>query len=268
MTDSQYELHDPRGAGFRDVEVWAIPLRQPPDVVAALLGDLDAEERPRAGRDPRYGVAHGAARRILAAQAGCAAHELRRTAGPHGKPRLVGPGADLAWNLSASGDWALLAVIPPASVPDQGVAAPRGSSGGRPVGVGVDVQQLVPDGAALRLAARYFGEAEARQVASPPEDPYSVGPPGEVCTSPGELYTRLWTYKEAYVKAFGGRLMQGLAVPAPTGPGGTMDGPLGRCRVTAVPGPAPGCPAAVAVTGELPPRPVLRTWKYAPAQLS
>jgi 4'-phosphopantetheinyl transferase len=221
-----------------DIEVWAIPLRQPPETVTALLGDLDAEERRRAGRDPRYAVAHGAARAVLAAHAGCAPGELRRTTGPHGKPGLAGPGAELAWSLSASGDWALLAVSRP----------PAG--GGTPA-VGVDVQHLVPPGAAARLARRYYPEAEARLVGSPGAD-----------TSPAELYTRLWTYKEAYVKAFGGRLMEGLMVPVPAGRGGPMDGPLGRCLATAVPGPAPGYHAAVAVTGARPPRPHPRTWAY------
>ncbi|WNI19426.1 4'-phosphopantetheinyl transferase family protein [Actinacidiphila sp. ITFR-21] len=221
--------------GRRDVEVWAIPLRQPHRVMDALRADLDAEEGRRAAGDPRYGVAHAATRRILADRAGPAARDLRRTAGPHGKPRLTGPGADLDWNLSASGDWALLALLP----------------AGPPAGVGVDVQHLVSADAALRLARRYFPAAEARSVAQ--------------ARSPAEAYTRLWTYKEAYVKAFGGRLTEGLGVPVPPGPAGIMDGPLGRCRAGAVPGPAPGLLAAVAVTGDLPPRPLPRMWTCAPA---
>ncbi|MDX6355643.1 MAG: 4-phosphopantetheinyl transferase, partial [Streptomyces sp.] len=101
----------PRNGPHRDIELWAIPLNQPPETVSALLGDLDTEERGRAEKDPRYAVAHGAVRDILAARTGCAPGELRRTAGPHGKPGLAGPGAELAWNLSASGDWALLALV-------------------------------------------------------------------------------------------------------------------------------------------------------------
>jgi 4'-phosphopantetheinyl transferase len=228
-----------------DIEVWAIPLLQPPGTVAALLVDLDPEERRLAERDPRYAVAHGAVRAVLAAHAGCEPGELTRTAGPHGKPRLTGPGAELAWNLSASGDWALLALLlPPA--PDM---LP---TGGRTPAVGVDVQLLVPENAATRLARRYYPEAEARLVEG------AAGPH----TSPAESYTRLWTYKEAYVKAFGGRLVEGLRVPAPTGGGGPMAGPLGRTFAAALPAPAPGYHAAVALTGDLPPRPHPRTWVY------
>jgi 4'-phosphopantetheinyl transferase len=234
----------PAPGPYCDVELWAIPLSQPPETVSALLGDLDTEERARAAKDPRYAVAHGAVRTVLAARIGCAPGELRRTTGPHGKPGLAGPGAELAWNLSASGDWALLAVVVP---PDPG-RSPYGS--GTPA-VGVDVQQLVPAGAVARMARRYYPEAEARLVDAPATD-----------ASPAEIYTRLWTYKEAYVKAFGGRLMAGVRTPAPAGGGGPMDGPLGRCLAVALPAPAPGYHAAVAVTGDLPPRPHPRTWVY------
>ncbi|MFC4033186.1 4'-phosphopantetheinyl transferase family protein [Streptomyces polygonati] len=253
MTAPFTEHPGPAATGIRDVEVWSIPLLQPPEVIAALLDDLDTEERRRAARNPRYGVAHGAVRRILAARAGCAAAELRRTAGPNGKPGLAGPGADLGWNLSASGDWALLALLPTA--PGPGVSPSRPDT---PVAVGVDVQILVPTEAALGLARRYFPAAEARQVESPGAD-------ARADSSPGAVYTRLWAYKEAYVKVFGGQLMQGLGVTVPAGPSGTMDGPLGRCRVAAVPGPAPDYRAAVAVTGESRPRPCPRTWAYEPA---
>jgi len=131
--------------------------------------------------------------------------------------------------------------------PSQGVSSP---GTGTPA-VGVDVQHLLPAGSVVRLARRYYPEAEARLVDTPGPD-----------ASPAEICTRLWTYKEAYVKAFGGRLMEGLPVPAPAGRGGPMDGPLGRCLATAVPDPAPGYRAAVAVTGDLPPRLHPRTWAY------
>lgn len=242
----------PDAPAFLDVEVWAIPLRQPPDTVMRLADLLDPQECRLAENDLRYAVAHGAARRILAAQLGCAAHELRRTLGPHGKPSLVGVGAGLSWNLSASGDWALLALLP-----GTGSGSGPGPDTGPPshdVSVGIDVERLVPPSAALRLARRYYPEPEAQLV-------HEAGATG----SADDVYTRLWTYKEAYVKAHGGRLMEGLPVRVPAGPSGLMSGSLGGCWVAEVRAPAAGYRAAVAVTGPLPPRPRPRVWEAARA---
>lgn len=243
------------------VRVWAIALRQPPGTVARLSALLGPDERRRAECDPRYAVAHAAVRQILGAHLGCPAGELRRALGPHGKPRLLGPGADLAWNLSAGDDWALLALVPGAD--DGGADAGAGcdadpdtdpAPGPRPArpAVGIDVQRLVPGPAALRLARRYYPGPEADLVTS------AAGPEGA-----SDVYTRLWTYKEAYVKAFGGRLMNGLPTQAPPpGPPAPMAGPLGTCWVAACVAPA-GYRAAVAVTGPLPPRTYARTWDAA-----
>lgn len=229
-------------SGVRDVEVWAIPLDQPPDVVDRLRAVLDRDEARRAAGDPAYAVAHAATREILAARLGRAARTLRRELGPHGKPRLAGAGKRLRWNLSTGDGWALLAVL-------------CGEPGPADPAVGVDVQRTVPGAAALRLARRYYPEAEAVLVGAG-----GAARPGAAGRA-GGVHTRLWTCKEAYVKAFGGRLVQGLGVLAPPpGPPARMRGPLGACWVTACPPPAPGHHAALALTGPLPPRPLPRRW--------
>ncbi|MCH0559320.1 MULTISPECIES: 4'-phosphopantetheinyl transferase family protein [Streptomyces] len=222
----------------RDIEVWSIPLRQPPRTVDRLRAVLDPHEARRARGDPRYAVAHAATRQILAARLGRPAHTLRRTLGPNGKPRLTGAGARLRWNLSTGDGWALLAVLNP----DTG---PSGTD------VGVDVQRTAPEAAALRLSRRYYPEAEAEQIRR------AQGRAGAA----GAAYTWMWACKEAYVKAFGSRLTQGLRTCAPPpGSAGLMRGPLGECWIAACPADGTDYRAAVALTGPVPPQPLPRLW--------
>ncbi|WP_191089407.1 4'-phosphopantetheinyl transferase family protein [Paenibacillus spiritus] len=86
----------------------------------------------------------------------------------YGKPLLAAPGG-VHFNLSHSGDWVVCAVA----------AAP----------VGVDVEELRE--APLEIAERFFHNKERRllNAASPEER--------------GELFYRLWTLKESYIKAVG-----------------------------------------------------------------
>ncbi|MEO1087073.1 MAG: 4'-phosphopantetheinyl transferase superfamily protein [Acidobacteriota bacterium] len=99
-------------SGSAQVDVWRIPLDSAaePDSLATL----DSGERERAAgfrfeRDRRRFVrSHAALRGILARYAEAAPAELRFEANEHGKPRLVGEGP--RFNLSHSGEWALVAV--------------------------------------------------------------------------------------------------------------------------------------------------------------
>lgn len=93
--------------------------------------------------------------------------------------------------------------------------------------VGVDLQEVgVADPA--RVARRFFPAVEARHVGDD-----------------RERYTRLFARKEACVKAAGGRLFPGLAVPVLDPVAHRPEGPY---RVRDVPAP-PGCAAAVALAG-------------------
>lgn len=171
------------------VRVWLIGPRLPAHVHAYFETVLDDEERQRANgllfeRDRRrFVAAHGAARTILGRQLGVPPERIRWVRGPHGKPELAGAASGPRVNISHSGDVAMVAV-----------------SARRPVGV--DIQRLPADLDAVRMSARYFTGPEASFVAA--------------ATDPAARVTRfacLWARKEACVKAAGGRLMQGMALP-------------------------------------------------------
>ncbi|WP_433856836.1 4'-phosphopantetheinyl transferase family protein [Streptomyces kronopolitis] len=187
------------------VYVWRIPLFAPPHVVAGLAALLGPEERRR-GRQAlpddrrRFVIAHGATRSLLGGCLGLPPERLCFTHGRWGKPALAGQ-PRLCFNLSHSGELALLAV------------AAR-----RPVGI--DVERVRPADRS-RSAGRWFPTAEAEFVRT------AAGP-----LQSAARYARLWTRKEAWVKAAGGRMVHGLGLPVGTGPdadGGTaVTDPAGR----------------------------------------
>ncbi|MEV7597964.1 4'-phosphopantetheinyl transferase superfamily protein [Kitasatospora sp. NPDC089797] len=203
---------------------------------------LDPDERARArsalrpGLRRRFVLAHAGTRILLGARLGRPPEQLRFRRGRWGKPAVV-DASGLHFSLSHSGELALLAVAP------------------RPVGVDVE---LVRSGRDVdRLSRRFFPCPERELVAR-------GGRPA---------FARLWTRKEACVKASGGRLTEGLALPVahtaaqatvhappPTGavPEGTVpvgplpdgplpDGPAGPWRVADLPLPGEPEPYAGAV---------------------
>lgn len=104
--------------------------------------------------------------------------ELRQT--PEGKPMLADRSANLQFNLSHSGHWAALALSQ---------AGP----------VGVDLEQPRRARPWRAIADQYFHAEEARALAALDE-------------AAGEAaFYRLWTLKEAYLKALGRGLAGGLA---------------------------------------------------------
>lgn len=209
-----------------EVHIWRIPLD-----VSAPRAALGLQERERAdallfSRDRRRFVAAHAAVRTILARYLPAGHPERRHGpedglewrrGPEGKPEVPG----LEFNLSHSGGLALLAV-----------------SGWRPVGV--DVERVRPGLPAAALAARFFRPEEAALVASAPP------------ALRAQAYLRLWTRKEACVKAAGGLLAQALSLPVTgrldaygpgTRPAPDPRGP-GPGRGPRRPGPEGGLPGA------------------------
>lgn len=83
------------------------------------------------------------------------------------KPRLIKP-EGWCFNLSHSGEWTVLAL-----------------SNGE---VGVDIQQVKP--VDMRLATRFFTESEQTEIENAGENAQ-------------ELFYRIWTIKESYLKALG-----------------------------------------------------------------
>jgi 4'-phosphopantetheinyl transferase len=221
------------------VDVWTVPLDRPPATVARLSrilseGEAERGDRCRFENDRRrFIVAHGALRMILAGYLDVPPDELRLQRGRQGKPRLAGS-FDLRFNLSHSGELALVAVT-------------------RHQEVGIDVDRLRPDLPVEPFAERFFPASDARFVAA------ATGP-----TERAERFLRLWTRKEAVVKAAGARLAQGLGLKVLTDtdtdtdtdvdvvrdPSGQIPGAWSVCDL-----PVPdGCLAALAVAGPVAPR--------------
>ena len=117
-------------------------------------------------------------RPVLARYAGLPADALPLLPDAYGKPRLAAPAAP-GFNLSHSGGVVLLAIA-------------------RGVDPGIDVEALRPRPRALQLAQRYFTAAEAAVLARLPEGDRQ------------QTFYRLWTAKEAVLKALGRGLAFGL----------------------------------------------------------
>ena len=160
--------------------IWKVHLDQPDDELR-WWQSLSAAERERARRfaspvqQRRFAVAHAALRAILgrACQVPAAHLEFRTEAG--GRPYLELPGGPPPpdFNLSHSGEWALVGLAP---------------SRWR---VGVDVEQIRPDLDCLAMARRMYQAAEV--------DRLSQADPALRRTE----FFLLWSAKEAFVKAIG-----------------------------------------------------------------
>ena len=202
---------DPGVVGWRRIPVDA-------DTVRAGRAGLTGDERRRAdgivhpGARARFETARGALRTWLAALTGIPAADLPIRTGPHGKPALDPsvPG-DWTFNVAHAGDRVLVAL-----------------SRGRPVGI--DLEPIRPAADLLPVARRWFAPAEAAAL--------------EGCSGPDldRRFFRLWTRKEAWLKARGTGIAGGLArhpvdaspdggirrLTAPDGSGwGLVDLPLG-----------------------------------------
>lgn len=163
-----------------DVRVFLFRLDETlPDAIE-LLDDV---ERARANRfvfeqdQRRFVTAHAWVRIVLARCLDRAADSLRFTAGARGKPRLVDTAVDLRFNLSHSGERALLAV-----------------ACGREVGIDIEKHRSVEIG---DLARRFFAPSEWQALLAL-ESSEQV-----------PAFFNCWTRKEAFIKALG----DGMACP-------------------------------------------------------
>ncbi|WKZ47160.1 MAG: 4'-phosphopantetheinyl transferase superfamily protein [Anaerolineales bacterium] len=162
----------------RQVDVWRVHLVSfPPDE-----NSLSPDERQRAVKfhfdkdRHRYIVSHASLRGILARYLQRAPEGLPFSVNEYGKPFLTDH--ELEFNLSHSGDYALIAVT-------------RGRN------VGVDVEQIRAEVEIEELARRNFSPREVSELmALPPEQRLSG-------------FYNCWTRKEAYIKAQG----LGLSLP-------------------------------------------------------
>lgn len=193
---------------------WAAPTAAP-----ALVALLDEHERERHSRfrraadAGRYLAAHALVRLALDPRDPAALRFDRtcRCGQQHGKPRLVGGGP--AFSLTHAGDLV-------------GVAVHDGP-------VGVDVERVRPLSDLAAMAAHACSPAETAEA--------TAGGP--------ESFFRLWTRKEAVLKATGDGLSTAMS-DLTVGPAGVTHWPAapGPIWLTDL-SPAPGHPAAVAGLG-------------------
>jgi 4'-phosphopantetheinyl transferase len=222
-------------------DLWDIDPEVPAGLARSLASLLSEEEtvrcrRFRAEDRPAFAVAHGALRLILGGYLGVGPAEVRLRAGRWGKPEV--DGQPLRFSLSHTRGAVMVAVT---GTRDIGVDVERGRAG-----------QLT-----AALARRFFTTAEAAIVdaASPAERP--------------AVFLRLWTRKEACLKAAGTRLTAGIGLPviAPAAagqllvmdPSGQLPGPWAVRDIDMHRGYA----AAVALAGSAPFRVVRQRWRPA-----
>jgi len=169
-----------------EVHVWRVPLLVTGGQLSHHAQCLSPDEKTRAQRfffardRNRFIAARGSLRRILAQYVDEQPHDLRIGYDSHGKPRLVAfePDAGIEFNLSHSGDLALIAVA-------------------RGFPVGIDIEQIRPESATAELAAEVFSLNEQAIWAATPEH------------SRAAAFFKCWTSKEAYIKGLG----DGLGIP-------------------------------------------------------
>jgi 4'-phosphopantetheinyl transferase len=168
-----------------EVHVWAAALDRPADEVAGLARHLCEEERERAGRfrhapsRVEFMVARSLLRILIGQCLGLAPRQVRFAQTSRGKPKLTGPESAIAFNVSHSHGMALFALS------------------GR-CEVGVDLERVRPFSDEMGLAERFFTQREAAALRA------------QDARGRLETFFRLWTRKEAYLKAHGLGLSFGL----------------------------------------------------------
>lgn len=223
--------------GADEAQVWKVGWREGDFEYNRTV--LDAVERKRAeafrfARDREaFSATRAALRRLLGRVLRCAPEAVEFAVGPAGKPALAAGTSGVHFNVSHSGEVALVALAR--------------------CEVGVDVERCRPDVEFLDLAQRFFAKEERDAVAAVE---------GEVRAA---VFYRCWARKEACVKAVGLGLqveLDGFAVPThdPIAPTAVRLPLEKRGEIALLPLPAiPGYASALAVRGATP---VVRCWLY------
>lgn len=168
------------------VDVWRVVLDATRPPATTDLDSLSEWERARAARfatDPlrfRWLGAHIALRRVLATALDVPLATIAYAKGAQGKPFLAHPASTgLELNFSDSGEQALIAVS-------------------RDGAIGVDLEACRPLSDLAAVATSHFSEQERVSLLALPE------------TERHAAFYRIWTRKEAYLKALGEGLSYGL----------------------------------------------------------
>jgi len=169
-----------------EIHVWKFPLEAPHTTVAEAGEVLSPDERQRAARfhferdARRFKIARARMRSILGSYLEHPPNELCFVYTKHGKPSIENPKRDIRFNLSHSGERAVLAVVQ-----------------GREVGV--DIEQIRENVEIDELAERFFSSGE-KELLRPLARPHKL-----------RNFFRFWTCKEAFLKAQAVGLTRSLA---------------------------------------------------------
>jgi len=161
--------------GPGEVALFAVHLEVSPQRLEALRATFSPGEEQRfqsfATDDlrSRWGAGRGFLREVLSGALGCAPSAVKFNYGAHGKPRLAG--SPLRFNISHSGALAVIALAP--------------------VEVGVDVELPRPRRSDA-IARRFYTPGEIERL-------FAEGDPQRRA----DAFFRLWTCKEAFLKATG-----------------------------------------------------------------
>jgi 4'-phosphopantetheinyl transferase len=178
-------LFEPRSIGINRIDIWQINLSLSPTEVLELEAILNPEERARADRfkfdihKNRFIVARGRLRQILSVYLDIKPEKIEFQYGDRGKPHIADDRLNLQFNLSHSEDLAVCAV----------------TKNNR---IGIDIEYIKEKYDCANIAKRFFTVREAREIESIDEPDRS------------RYFLRLWTAKEAFLKAMGDGLAGSL----------------------------------------------------------
>ncbi len=174
------------GLGNQEVHVWHTSLEAADSSLAGLRDLLSPDEAERAARfrfdkhRAQFTLTRGSLRLLLSSYLQLPPGEISFAYSDHGKPSLAGNVDDqqLDFNLSHTEGMAIFAFT-------------RGRR------IGVDIENLRSDFRVDEIAERFFSPAERAGLSDiPPSQRH-------------EIFFRIWTQKEAYIKALG----EGLSHP-------------------------------------------------------
>lgn len=163
------------------IHVWGVHVPEVQDRTAELELILSMNEREKAFRFRRSAdrvssiSARGALRMLLSGYTGVPASEITFSYTDNGKPYIRN--TDIAFNISHSAEWALIAI-------------------GRGRKIGVDIEKVKRTMKLAPIVDRYFSLEEQSAIL--------------VADDPCALFFELWARKEAYVKACGSTLFSEL----------------------------------------------------------
>lgn len=160
------------------VHLWCASLDLPRSRIDAFEKTLSKGERKKATGlcscvlRRQFIASHGLLRSILARYVPAPPGDLELENDPHGKPRLVGVGQSLSFNMAHSGELAIYAVSAQAEV-------------------GVDLERIRSIEHVLMIAAQFFSPHEQAELHTLSDDDQLYG------------FFDYWTRKEALIKALG-----------------------------------------------------------------